>query len=288
MTRGVVSGTTYEPFGNRYLYELLGLRPDPAVRRLARGLPATNLITRVCVYHLLTLLCRITRFIPPALDYPAKDLDDIKVMVAVRTEFIDTKLQDFLQSKSQLVLLGAGWDTRGYNLPPDSSAKVFEIDEPATQQVKLRAVSRTKIDTDRVNFIACDFEKTDWLELLKAQDGFDISAPTFVVWEGVTMYLSEEAIAQTLGNFKKLGAGSEIVFDVLPKQWWIETKAGHAAAKSIEVYYGEKFKYYADISGEAESVETFLAHYELRLKDSVTQYIEKERIPFYSLAHACN
>ena len=96
MTRGVVSGTAYEPFGARYLYELLGLRPDPAVRRLARGLPATNLITRVCVYHLLTLLCRITRFIPPALDYPAKDLSDIKVMVAVRTEFIDNKLQDFL------------------------------------------------------------------------------------------------------------------------------------------------------------------------------------------------
>lgn len=287
LSRGKVSGTAYEPFNARYQYELLGLRADPAARELAKHLPATNIIVRLCVFHLLSLLCRITKLIPPALDYPAKDNHDLKTMVAVRTEFIDRKLGEFLRHNSQVVILGAGWDTRAYNFSESQQVTVFEIDAHATQALKVKAVLNSDMNAGNVHFIECNFEQDDWLDLLQAHDAFDCSLPTFVVWEGVTMYLSETAIEQTFRNFKQLAEASQIVLDVLPAEWWLKTKAGKASAKSIVVTYGEEFKFYLPFDTDNNiALENFLRKHGLQLKDSTIQTLEKEQTPFYCVLQA--
>ena len=90
-----------------------------------------------------------------------------------------------------------------------STARVFEVDHPDTQRAK-RARARDLGSADRVIYVPVDFER-DALdrELLRAK--FDVATPTMTIWEGVTPYLTPEAIKGTLATLRPLLAnGSEL------------------------------------------------------------------------------
>src|SRR5215831_12904979 len=57
--------------------------------------------------------------------------------VAVRTRYIDDRLRDALAGGvEQVVILGAGFDSRAYRIPGIERTRVFELDHPATQAQK--------------------------------------------------------------------------------------------------------------------------------------------------------
>jgi methyltransferase (TIGR00027 family) len=119
----------------------------------------------------------------------------------VRTRVID----DFVVSAvhdgcTQLVLLGAGYDTRATRLRPVSSMVVFEVDHPATQARKRKAIGTLP---ERVRYIPVDFEH-DPLPPALAHAGFDPDQRTCVLWEGVFSYLTPEAIDLTLAALVEL------------------------------------------------------------------------------------
>lgn len=274
LVRGKVSGTTYEPFNARLQWELLGLREDWAARMLARGLPATNLITRIMIFRLLALICRVSGYISPPLDYPAPDPKALSSMVAVRTEFFDRVMSESIKENSQVVIMGAGWDTRAYGLLANRKLKIFEVDEPATQQVKLQALKRANINFDDVSFASCDFNQENWLNKLE-QQGFDRTKPTFLLWEGVSMYLDENAVNEFLSAVSALPEGSLIAFDFLPEHWWNNTKLGEKATKSISVTYGEKFTYFISEEGGLEaSLQSLLDKHQLTIEDRIIQRLD--------------
>jgi methyltransferase (TIGR00027 family) len=127
----------------------------------------------------------------------------------VRTRVID----DFVVSAvdggcTQLVLLGAGYDTRATRLARVSSAVVFEVDHPATQARK-RAVLGSL--PGHIRYVPVDFEHDRLLSAL-AGAGFDRDQPSCVLWEGVFSYLTPEAIDATLNALVQLcGSGSRIL-----------------------------------------------------------------------------
>lgn len=274
LVRGTVSGTTYEPFNARLQWDLLGLREDRAARMLARGLPATNLITRLVIFRLLVLICRISGYISPPLAYPAPDPKALSSMMAVRTEFFDRVMRESIKENGQVVILGAGWDTRAYGLLSNRKLKIIEIDEPATQQVKLQALKRANINYEDVTFVACDFNQENWLDKAELQ-GFDRTKPTFLLWEGVSMYLDESAVHEFLSAVSALPEGSLIAFDFLPEHWWNNTKLGEKATKSISVTYGEKFTYFVSEEGGLEaSLQSLLDKHQLNIEESIIQRLD--------------
>ncbi len=287
LARGKVSGTTYEPFNSRLQWDLLGLRKDTAARALARGLPATNIVTRLVVFRLLTLICRISGYISPPLNFPAEDEKELSSMVAMRTEFFDRTMSGSIEDGDQVVILGAGWDTRAYGLLKDRDVETFEVDTQATQQVKLNALEKTGIEHSHVRFVACDFNQECWLEKLRSH-GFDPDTKTFVLWEGVTMYLTEDAVGTTLDAVSSLPAGSRIAFDFLPAGWWTDSKLGHRAAQSITVTYGENFTFFLqDEEGAETALEALLNKHKLIAEERVIQHLkEDESVCFYGMVLA--
>src|SRR5919201_6439860 len=79
----------------------------------------------------------------------------------VRTRAIDDAVRDALREGcSQLVLLGAGYDTRAYRLPDADGVEAFEVDHPATQAAKRAALERARATLPpRVRFVPLDFEQ---------------------------------------------------------------------------------------------------------------------------------
>ncbi|MGB8331794.1 MAG: SAM-dependent methyltransferase, partial [Polyangiales bacterium] len=97
----------------------------------------------------------------------------------------------------QVVILGAGLDTRAARIGREG-VRFFEIDQPASQADKHRRLSRFEsYPIDAAEFVPCDFERDDFVQLLDAA-GLDRRAPTCFVWEGVIYYLAEEAARSTL------------------------------------------------------------------------------------------
>ena len=131
----------------------------------------------------------------------------------VRTRVIDDAIHAFVaRGGKQLVLLGAGYDTRVLRLPALAGVRVFEIDHPATQRHKREVLERIEVQSP-ATYIEWNFEERPLSELPArlAEAGHDAHAPTFTIWEGVTMYLTEDAIDASLRAIRAWSAaGSEL------------------------------------------------------------------------------
>jgi methyltransferase (TIGR00027 family) len=94
----------------------------------------------------------------------------------------------------------------------------FEVDMPPTVEAKRTALARAGLSTDHVTFVETDFNQKSWFQAATEQ-GLDPTLPTFILWEGVTMYLDDEAVEATLRNVSRLAAGSRIAFDFLSREF---------------------------------------------------------------------
>jgi methyltransferase (TIGR00027 family) len=139
-----------------------------------------------------------------------------------RVRYIDDCLKACINDGlEQLVILGAGYDSRAYRFDAlKNGIKVFELDHPATQKVKVDKVKKILGSLPpHVVYIPIDFNE-DKLEDKLFEKGYDKNLKTFFIWEGVTMYLSDEAVEKTL-NFvaRNSRQGSSIIFDYIFKSF---------------------------------------------------------------------
>ncbi|WP_224242303.1 class I SAM-dependent methyltransferase [Hyalangium gracile] len=118
--------------------------------------------------------------------------------LALRTMLIDAYLREALaRGVRQVVILGAGLDGRAYRIQELAGAAVFEVDHPATQSFKRARLGSLTPTTQRLHFVTVNFEKDSLDEALQ-QAGHRPDEPTFFIWEGVVMYLTDEAVRRTL------------------------------------------------------------------------------------------
>lgn len=130
-----------------------------------------------------------------------------------RTRLIDDLLIAGLDDGlAQVVILGAGFDSRAYRLDRLKNITTFEIDHPATLATKRKLVQKYfgRFPAN-VTYLAIDFNRQKLSEALAASD-FDPAAPTFFIWEGVTNYLTAEAVDSTLRFVGECAPGSRLVF----------------------------------------------------------------------------
>ncbi|HET7667975.1 MAG TPA: SAM-dependent methyltransferase [Mycobacterium sp.] len=133
-------------------------------------------------------------------------------LIACRKRFIDDKLNADLRNVDAVVNLGAGMDTRGYRLARDSDIPVFDIDLPINIERKKIAVQRViGAIPASVHLVPMDFEHDELIPTLTGH-GYRSDARTFFIWEGVTQYLTEDAVRATLGQLQEAAMGSRLVF----------------------------------------------------------------------------
>jgi methyltransferase (TIGR00027 family) len=118
----------------------------------------------------------------------------------------------------QLVVLGAGLDSRAWRLDSLKDTIVFEVDFPSSQAWKRERAASLVYKAKDVRFVAIDFERDQLAPLLRAV-GFDTTKPSFWLWEGVTVYLRPEAVSANLGAIAAMSApGSRIAFTYLRRK----------------------------------------------------------------------
>ncbi|MCX4614073.1 MULTISPECIES: class I SAM-dependent methyltransferase [Streptomyces] len=119
-------------------------------------------------------------------------------VVVPRTVAIDDALRS--HGTPQLVVLGAGLDSRAWRLPELADTDVWEVDHPASQQDKqerLAEAGTPPVVARSVRFAPVDFATDDLGRALEAT-GHDASVPTTWLWEGVVPYLTHDEVRATV------------------------------------------------------------------------------------------
>ena len=128
-------------------------------------------------------------------------------LIACRKRYIDDKLNEALDNIDAVVILGAGMDTTAYRLARRSEIPVYEVDLPVNIARKQTAVRRAiGVPPASVHFVPLDFERDDLIATLTGH-GYRSDARTFFIWEGVTQYLTEDAVRSTLGALQAAADG---------------------------------------------------------------------------------
>ncbi len=137
----------------------------------------------------------------------------VRTSVVARTRLIDDVVAGSLHGGiEQFVILGSGFDSRPYRLRQLRHLAVFEVDHPATQAAKRRALEAALQRLPKhVCFVATDFTRKD-LDSKMSAAGYREPAPTFFLWEGVTNYLTEGAVDATLRWCARSAPGSILLF----------------------------------------------------------------------------
>lgn len=156
-------------------------------------------------------------FVPPVLEpwieTISRTSESTRHLIGYRTRYFDDWLAaELKRGVGQVVLLGAGLDTRAIRLG-QASAIFFEIDQADVLGFKQAQLERHGY-TARSQFVAADYVRDNWLDRLE-RCGLDPARETAFIWEGNTMYLPAAAIEALLTELRQRIPRARISFDYL-------------------------------------------------------------------------
>jgi methyltransferase (TIGR00027 family) len=196
-----------------------------------------------------------------ATDYAERRAGGDLSFIVARCRFMDDLLSECLdRGLQQLVILGAGFDSRAYRFGQlRDGIKVFEVDHPATQRAKVKKLRHILAPGGLpvyVTFVPIDFTHES-LEARLTEGGYSDHLITLFIWEGVTPYLDAPAVDSTLAFVAQHSpAGSAIVFDYLCEQ--SSPQAKWDAVILLVSFLRSFFKEVRSFKIEQERIEPFL------------------------------
>ena len=129
-----------------------------------------------------------------------------------RTKFIDELIQkSAVNGTEQYVILGAGYDSRAHRLELPSSLKIFEVDQPEVSDNKLAKLPKQLPNSDNVTYVNIDFSYQSLTEQLIGA-GFDQKKSTIFTLEGVSQYITKEAVSSTIKELASLTRDTNSIF----------------------------------------------------------------------------
>ena len=129
-----------------------------------------------------------------------------------RTRFIDDLIKKSAASGvEQYVILGAGYDSRAHRLELPSSLKIFEVDQPEVQARKRSKLPKELPNSENVTYVTVDFTHQSLTEQLM-DAGFDQSKSTVFTLEGVSQYITKEAVSSTIKEMATLTQNASSIF----------------------------------------------------------------------------
>ncbi len=192
---------SFKPANERVLddpYAIRFLSGVSSILAKTRFLISSRLLVKIMDWY-------ISSFIPGGINFDV-----------VRARYIEDYLNQCIEDGiEQLVLLGAGYDSRALRFNAlREKVKVFEVDHPDSQRIKKEKIRKIfGYLPGHVIYISVDFDK-EKLDGKLFKGGYAKNLKTLFIWEGVTYYLTPEAVDATLAFIaNNSGEGSSVIFD---------------------------------------------------------------------------
>lgn len=179
----------------------------------------------------------------------------LRVRVRYFDDFVKKSIEKGLE---QLVILGAGYDTRAYRIEGLEKVKVFEVDHPDTQHFKTQKIKEIFGSLpNHVKYMPVDLETLTLGQCL-FDNGYKSSKKTLFVMEGLIQYLSQKSVDEIFSFIaRNSGKGSAVIFDYHDESVINETSKAGKMIKNFLEQVGEHLKF----SIEEREVEEFLSQH---------------------------
>jgi len=195
-----ISQTAIEVFNGRWTMDAFNMKTDPLVRKLGYALENTSVTALWWFLFPFWIKYKIGGGYSMYPVIPKPGYESYKDLITARTTYFDEMIERILPQVEQFVLLGAGYDCRPYDFC-HRGVKVFEIDQEVVQKHKIKTLKLANIDHDGVKFLTVDFTKERMIDVLM-QNGFDSTQKSLILMEGVTLYLSEKDVRDTMKQIR--------------------------------------------------------------------------------------
>ena len=171
-----------------------------------------------------------------------------------RTRYFDEKTQQSINNGvKNVVIIGAGLDTRAYRLQGIEQCQVFEIETAAMSDYKQKALNNIgRVNQQHVTYLSINYE-TQSIQSVLSQQGFDVSQKTLFIWEGISQYRSVEQVNDILSFIATCASNSELLMTYIIKQ----------AVTSNDAKVGWQFAL------DPKQVGALLAKHKLTLKEDI-------------------
>ncbi|HXI13632.1 MAG TPA: class I SAM-dependent methyltransferase [Thermoanaerobaculia bacterium] len=148
----------------------------------------------------------------------ALSVPGIRLHYVVRKRYIEEKIRAALsEGFEQIVVVGAGFDTLALRLAEEfPEADFFELDHPATQEVKRRGLDAEA--PANLTLVPVDLRKQMVLDALREVSSFDPDRRTTFIMEGLLMYLSAAEVDQLLRSISASGGERRVIFSFMERQ----------------------------------------------------------------------
>ncbi len=129
-----------------------------------------------------------------------------------RTRFIDDLIEKSAKEGiEQYVILGAGYDSRANRLNLTPSLKIFEVDQPEVSDIKLSKLPKDLPNLENITYVNIDFSYQSLSEQLLTA-GFDQTKSTIITLEGVSQYITKEAVISTIQELSLITKDARSIF----------------------------------------------------------------------------
>ena len=129
-----------------------------------------------------------------------------------RTRFIDDLIEKSAKEGiEQYVILGAGYDSRANRLNLTPSLKIFEVDQPEVSDIKLSKLPKDLPNLENITYVNVDFSYQSLSEQLLTA-GFDQTKSTIFTLEGVSQYITKEAVSSTIQELSLITKDARSIF----------------------------------------------------------------------------
>ena len=129
-----------------------------------------------------------------------------------RTRFIDDLIEKSAKEGiEQYVILGAGYDSRANRLNLTPSLKIFEVDQPEVSDIKLSKLPKDLPNLENITYVNVDFSYQSLSEQLLTA-GFDQTKSTIITLEGVSQYITKEAVSSTIRELSLITKDAKSIF----------------------------------------------------------------------------
>lgn len=133
--------------------------------------------------------------------------------IIARTAFFDGLFTNSVKDKiPQIVLLGAGYDSRAYRFAKlISNTRIFELDAIPTQNRKIKCLKAAHINIPiEIQYVSINFMNESLSNVLE-KAGYKNQERTLFLWEGVSYYLDLDSVKETLNYISRSSNRDSII-----------------------------------------------------------------------------
>lgn len=272
----------------RWIMHHFGTRPDPLSVEFIKAFPCESHFGLWSTLGALLVSQRLFGFTTKLsrLEEPGKET--LISTPGRRVLMFDEIVEKYLDEMEQIALPGAGFDLITLHFTRGKKAKVFELDQKGTLDIKVETLQRAGIEHEWVTYVPVDYANESWADRL-LEAGFDGTKKTLFLWQSVSLFLDADTVKETLRRMADLCVGGSVIAQDFYSKAFISGDISRTARRTSRMFerMGEPWKFGIDMSnGPREAVESFLGECGLQMT-AFSQFGEKLGIePFYCIVEA--